>query len=434
DPKANSSTNATFLGIFVYDIDADTFSQVGQRAASGLGEIARFPTFTDYDPISLAPSTLVFASALNFRTDGTFPPADQDSTGLNPSPLGQIRPAQIFSTQVPVTSTNTFARVTKNPILAAGDLFSGIRPLPSATRERIAYSFGGVELGTGNADRSFELFYLLSPPVATESAAVLSFSTGASDVALPAVAPSPAPSPSPGILGLAAGELGIIRTTVEFVSSDAGPTAGSETARRPALPTELNGVSVSVNGAAAGLYFVGQTSRQINFVVPPAVPNGVATVTVNSRAGGGTQLRGFLLIVPAQPDIFSTVFGPGGRAVVCNVTNSLVMGCLGEPFSVTSADETGTSVPTILQVNLTGVRGALTSEVKVTIGATDITGDAITLVRSNPDMPGFDEIRFRVPDTLAGATDVPIVVTVTKTGVAFVSRPADTAPLITFSP
>ena len=44
----------------------------------------------------------------------------------------------------------------------------------------------------------------------------------------------------------------------------------SEKLRSPALPVELNGVSVSVNGAAAGLYFVGNAEKQINFVTPIA--------------------------------------------------------------------------------------------------------------------------------------------------------------------
>ena len=52
----------------------------------------------------------------------------------------------------------------------------------------------------------------------------------------------------------------------------------SETRRSPALPIELNGVSVSVDGAAAGLYFVGASEKQINFVVPVAVPSGLGVV------------------------------------------------------------------------------------------------------------------------------------------------------------
>ena len=51
---------------------------------------------------------------------------------------------------------------------------------------------------------------------------------------------------------------------------------------------------------------------------------------------------------------------------------------------------TGTSA-TVLEVNLTGVRGVLTTEVKVTLGTTDITGGAIVAVMPNPAMPGWDQ-------------------------------------------
>ena len=72
------------------------------------------------------------------------------------------------------------------------------------------------------------------------------------------------------------------------------------------------------NGAAASLYFVGGTSKQINFVVPRGVSTGVATVVIHSNINNGSQLRGSVLIVAAQPDIFTTTNDAGGRAAVVN--------------------------------------------------------------------------------------------------------------------
>ncbi|MDQ3472499.1 MAG: hypothetical protein M3447_02055 [Acidobacteriota bacterium] len=430
DPKANATTNQTFLAVFVYTIAQDRFDMVGRRATGFPGDVIHFPTFTDYNG-SLVPGTVIYASALNFKTDGTFPPAAEDSTGLNPT-----RAVQIFSTAIPITATNTFRRITKNTVFVA---FS---PLSTATIERTVFSAGGAELGGGNADGSTEVFYLLSPPVTTDSAAVLSFFTGASNIPLPEASPSPSPSPtptpspSPGTAtGLAPGELGIIRTTVEFVASDATATGGSETKRSPALPVELNGVSVSINGAAAGLYFVGQAPKQINFVVPIGMTTGVKTVVVNSRMGGGIQFKGFLQIVAAQPDIFTTTNDAGGRAAVVNVTNPMVR--TPEPFSVTSTDGSGNTVATVLEISLTGVRTVVAAEVRISIvtasGTTDITGDSIVRVSPNREMPGFDVIQFRLPASLAGAGDVPIIVTVAKGGGTFSSRPAATAPHITIN-
>jgi uncharacterized protein (TIGR03437 family) len=188
-------------------------------------------------------------------------------------------------------------------------------------------------------------------------------------------------------------------------------------------------VSVSVNGAAAGLYFVGNSPQQINFVVPLSVTAGVAKVIINNN---GTVLRGFVLIVAAQPDIFTTTNDAGGRAIAFNVTNPMTR--TGEPFPTMSLDPTGTLVPTVLELSVTGARGVATTEVKITIGTTDITGTSIVFVGPNREMPGFDIINFVLPATLANAGDVPIVVTVTRGSSVFTSRPADTAPHVTIGP
>jgi uncharacterized protein (TIGR03437 family) len=413
----------------VYTIGSDTFTQVGNRALATPGDIVHFPTFTDYNA-SLAPSTLIFASALNFRPDGSFPPQSEDSSGLNPN-----RVPQLFSTSVPVGTSNTFARLTQTPSNA---LLSTIQALTTDTRKRIAFSVGAADLGGGNPDGSVEVFYFLSPTIATESNAALTFFTGASNFPVPTITPSPSPSPtptpSPGeqAAGLAPGELGIVRSSVPLAPADGTATGGSETRRSPALPIELNGVSLSINGAAAGLYFVGNTPGQVNFVVPISVVTGTGRVAINNN---GTVFRNFFQIVGAQPDIFTTTNGAGGRAAVVNVTNP--MNRTTEPFAVRSLNQNGDLVATVLEVSLTGVRGAVASEVTVTIGTptpTTISGTAITFVGPNREMPGFDLLNFTLPESLAGAGDVPITVTITRSGTGFISRPAATAPHITISP
>jgi WD40-like Beta Propeller Repeat len=435
DPKGNTAATSQILGLFVYTIATDTFVEIGTRPATA--DIGRFPTFTDYNA-SLAPSSLVFASAENFRTDGTIPATAQVSEGLNPQGS-----AQVFLTALPAATTGPFIRLTNVPAVST---FGGTRPIPSETRKRIAFTLGGVELGTGNADLSIELYYLLTPTITAQSNAVLSFFTGASNMPVAAAtpAPSPAPSPSPSPtptpspvpgapLGLAPGELSIVRSTVPLAPADATASGASETKRSPALPVELNGVSLSVNGAAAGLYFVGNTNKQINFVMPIGLGPGVGTVAVNVLNAGAntdTLLRGFVQIIAAQPDIFTTSNDAGGRAIAFNVTNPNARTT--EPFSVTSPDASGNVVATVIELSVTGVRLAAKSEITVTVGTTSITGDQIVLVQSNPEMPGFNIINFTLPASLAGAGDVPIQVTFTRTTAGTTtSRPADTAPHIT---
>jgi uncharacterized protein (TIGR03437 family) len=306
--------------------------------------------------------------------------------------------------------------------------------LTTQTRKRIVWSMGGSDLGNGNLDGSTEVFLLLTPTVTSESSAVLSFFTGASNFpvasATPTASPtpSPTPTPTPGTVatGLAPGELSIVRTTVALAPGNKTGVGGSETGRSPILPVELAGVSVSVNGAAAGLYFVGNSPHEIVFVMPVSLVGGVATVVVNNN---GTVFRGFVQIVPSQPDIFTSTNSAGGVAMVCNVTNSTVPGCVTGPFSVTSPDSTGALVPTVLEIYLTGVRIVAATEASVKIGTTDIVP---TLVRPNTNMFGYDFITITLPASLAGAGTVPIVVTVTKSG-TFTSRPADTGPKITIN-
>ena len=432
DPKANTDSNNVALGMFVYTIATDTFVLVGPRPTTIL-DVTRYPTFTDYNG-TLTPTSLVFASILNFKADGTVPATADAAQGLNP----RFGP-QIFLTQLPASTTNTFVRMTN----VTSTILAGTRPVTSDSRTRMAFALP-FDFGGGNTDGSQEIFYLLSPIVTTQSAAVLSFFTGASNMPVatatpapsPTPSPTPTPSPSPDVpFGLAPGELTIMRSTVSLAPSDDVVNSGmSETKRSPALPVELNGVTVGVNGAAAGLYSVGNTSKQINFVIPVNATTGLASVVVNINDVGAntdTALHGFVNIVSGQPDIETSTNDAGGRAFAFNVTNPLMR--LSEPFNVTSSDGTNT-VPTVIELNLTGVRLATKAEISISVGSTVISGDSIVLVKSNPEMPGFDIVNFTLPASLAGAGQVPIVVTFTRTGqTATTSRSAATAPHITIN-
>src|SRR6185312_10452325 len=91
DPTANNTTNATFLAVFVSKVSDGSFKIVGKRPPACdtcIGDVIHFPTFTDYDP-ALAPHALVFASALNFKPDGTLV-EKTDAAGLNATPSGLI--------------------------------------------------------------------------------------------------------------------------------------------------------------------------------------------------------------------------------------------------------------------------------------------------------------------------------------------------------
>src|SRR5260370_37104713 len=108
----------------------------------------------------------------------------------------------------------------------------------------------------------------------------------------------------------------------------------------------------------------------------------------------------------AATTIINNPSGPGGRAVVCNVTNPATPGCLGEPFKITSDDGTGTLVPTVLEIHLTGVRNSPPAAITATIGTTAIlaTRNIVT------DPPGFDEIDIILPATVNTGPNLTLVV------------------------
>lgn len=424
-----SGALASTYGIYLYNIGANQFTQVAERVPNTENADLpnRFPTFTGDG------TRVVWGSSINYRANGTVA-ATGSNEGLNPS-----RGAQIFTAPVEqlaaATPVNQLSRLTNQPILTT------LQPLPSNTVRRMAFSlFGAFQFGEGNADGLSEALYVLVPAVTSEtpapspspaaSPADVRFFTGAT--LRPVVAASPAPSPSPGeaVTSLAAGELSVARSTLALAPSERQVSGGAadEVRRRPTLPVELNGVSVSVNNAAAGLYSVGP--NQINFVIPPAVAtNSTAPlpVVINNN---GAVIRTSLLVTPAQPDIGSSVTGSGGPAVF-NATNTCTDPTPG-PFTLFSRNICSAQnelVPTRLMIILTGVRNATASQITVRIRETDITGANIISVGPT-GTPGFDQIIIQLPDNAAliGA-DSPVIVTVAGAS----SRPAATAPRITIT-
>ena len=124
--------------------------------------------------------------------------------------------------------------------------------------------------------------------------------------------------------------------------------------------------------------------------------------------------------------------------------------CIGgtsEPFIVISQRRTNNdclattmeTVATRLQFLVTGMRGVTApATVTVRIGTIDIVGTAdpatSPIAISPTNTPGFDQVTVTLPATLAGAGDVPVIITVAATAGTFTSRPAETAPHITILP
>jgi len=417
----NGGVNQPSFALYLYDTTTATFRRIGPRsdADSGAtgGDVQHFPGFTDYDANG-TPQTLVLETRLNITADGTV--SATNDGGLNPN---AARPPQIYSYSL---AGQRFNRLTKLP--PPSTLLASTQPIPSNTLQRMAFSLGLTEIGTGNTDLANEAFYLLVPSVnqAQPSSPTLSFATGASRIPVSA-SPVPTPSPStvtpPAVFGVSPGML----VVANFSSGTAvvSQTAVGSLSRSFTLPIELSGVSVSVNGAASGIKSVSQ--GEVFFVVPPALPVATAgtvyPIVINDN---GTVIRGSITLVLAQPDIFtfSVVPGPGGRARIYNATNRVQTT---EPFALTTVRMRGGGrVATILRVYLTGVQGVPASAFSIRVGSVEIPSASISnaVLRE----PGVYSVDFTLPANLRGAGDQPIIITVTGGGQTYRSRLDDTAP------
>jgi uncharacterized protein (TIGR03437 family) len=455
----NNGTNLNATAVFVYDADTpvttpatNPFRRIGPRAnadAGATGDVLRFPTFTDYDA-NRNPATVVLATRLNIKADGTVPATAAD--GLNPD---EARPTQIYSYQLNLPATTAiFTRLTK---FSPGNFIASVQPYASDSQRRISFSLSQVDPGTGNYDLLTETFYLLTPVATATTPANINFSTGASAIpvtaspvpspsptATPTATPTPNPTPTPSgsptptvtptpvtppaVQGLAVGMLAIVNIDTGFIEPVTPKTAVGSVSRSFPLPIELSGVTMTINGAACGLKMVSR--RQIVFTVPlgvfPRTGSEVSQpVVINNN---GTIIRGNVTIVFARPDIFRSDLVPaaGGRARLQNVVNRVPTT---EPFNVTTVRlRGGVRVPTVLRLYATGIfiPNASAVSYSVRIGSTTIALPPTTLAVQRE--PGVFTIDFTLPPTLQGAGDQPVVLTVTVGGQTFTSRLDDTAP------
>lgn len=463
----NNGTNYTSFATYLYDTTNNTFRRILARsdadsAATG-GDIQRYPGFTNYS-MSGAPETLVLETRMNIKPDGTV--ATTASDGLNPS---VFRQAQVYS--FPINEPPQTARFTRlaNFPTPSGVLVS-VQLLPSNSAKRMTFNIGFTEFGTGNLDGQPEVYYLLTPDFEREAPVVTALATGASRMPVdqapvpsptptpsptppgtptptptptPSPIPTPTPSPSPtasptgtptptptpqtppSVPGISPGML----TIMNFQAGDDRPviarSAIGSINRRPSLPFELSGVSVTINGVACGLKEVSQ--RRIEFVAPEFLNNAPrGTIYPLVIYNNGTVMRDWVRIVPGQPDIFNRegLIGPGGRAKMFNVTNRVWRT---EPFVIRTVKVKGNRlVPSRIRIYATGIANAQAPFIFLRIGDITIAGAQVVTTATLIE-PGVYALDFDLPESLAGAGDKPVIITINVDGVNYTSRLDDTA-------
>jgi uncharacterized protein (TIGR03437 family) len=157
-------------------------------------------------------------------------------------------------------------------------------------------------------------------------------------------------------------------------------------------PTSLGGVTVTIGGTSAALFYVSPT--QINAVVDPKTPTGSDAVSVVSSAG--TQTGTVTVSTTAPPGLFS-LLGTGTRDGA--IVNAILGGLMN--FSTQTSNHS-----TFLALFATGMNTSATPT--VTIGGVPVQ---VTFAGPSPCCDGLQQINIMLPDSLAGAGRVPVVVT-----------------------
>jgi uncharacterized protein (TIGR03437 family) len=196
--------------------------------------------------------------------------------------------------------------------------------------------------------------------------------------------------PSPGSLGAV------------FGSNLANTTALATTVP---LPYSLGGITVTVNGTAAPLWYV--SSTQVNFQVPADAKPGPATVQVGSAPS-------FTVTIPqAAPGIFS--YG-SNRAIAVNLDNSLTDSSHpAAPGSVITVYLTGigpldnpvatdTQAPSKPLSNATLPASASIGGQNAPIGFLGLTPSGIALAQANLTVPALAAGDYPVTITIGGVT------------------------------
>ena len=199
---------------------------------------------------------------------------------------------------------------------------------------------------------------------------------------------------------------------LSIFGSDLAPSTWS--AQTVPLTAQLAGVSVTVNGVAAPLYYV--SPAQLNVQIPYATPvNTTATLVVNNN--GQTVSRSFA-VSAAAPGIFGDRNGapiPNASAAAGQIVTLFITGdgALSPPIATGSAPSVGTAIeqlPRPLQ------------SAAVTVGGLDAP---IQFIGAPPGLVGVTQINYQVPAgavpgvqsvvvTVGGVTSTPVKLTVTR--------------------
>jgi uncharacterized protein (TIGR03437 family) len=187
---------------------------------------------------------------------------------------------------------------------------------------------------------------------------------------------------------LAPGQIAVARGTNLSLAA-----AQAERLADGTFPRSFKNSSVTVNGRAAQLFFV--SPAQVNFQIPEETEPGAAEIVVTNHDGHPS--RAVVPISRSAPAVFTERGDGTGAAIMLDSATQKRA-----PFD----PHDGANGPRRVTLFATGVRRAETLSVR-------IAGRELQIESSipSPDLPGLDEIRFKLPGALAGAGVVALSIT-----------------------
>ena len=177
------------------------------------------------------------------------------------------------------------------------------------------------------------------------------------------------------------------------------------------LPLTLGGVRVTIDGVAAGLFFVSPT--QVNFAVPAGAALGAGKRVVVTGADNSTR-EGAVDVVRGAPGLFTALSTGQGTAAGLTTFDGVTFQPIANPDGTERQVDPGTTQrPNLLVLFGTGWREARPGSVVVTVQGVPTRVD---FAGAQPGFVGLDQLNIALPPELAGFGSV--LVKVTAEGVA----------------
>src|SRR5215813_8704947 len=187
-------------------------------------------------------------------------------------------------------------------------------------------------------------------------------------------------------------------------------TQTAQATARP-LPTNLAGTTVRVNGALAPLFYV--SPGQVNYLTPPGIPPGMASVVITS--GDGAVSTGSVQIAPVAPALFTANSDAKGalssQVLRIKIDGRQIYESLfqydGTRFVTRPIDFGEESDQLFLVLYLTGIRHAPPSGVRVSLGGVEY---GALYVGEQGTLDGLDQLNVALPRNFGGRGKISLLV------------------------